>query len=136
MEAAMLFEHFAINVADPPAVAKWYQAHLGMTIVRQGKEPVHMHFLADASGRVVLEIYCNPPGEIPDYPGQNPQVLHIAFAAADLEADRARLLQAGATPCGEITTTPAGDRLAMLRDPWGFAVQLTARAVPMVEARP
>jgi len=41
------------------------------------------------------------------------------------------LLQAGATTEGEVTTTPFGDDLAMLRDPWGFAVQLVKRAVPM-----
>jgi glyoxylase I family protein len=132
MSDQMLFEHFAINVADPPTVAQWYCAHLGMTVVRQGEPPVHMHFLADAGGRVVLEIYCNPPDQVPDYPSQDPQLLHIAFAAANLEADRARLLEAGATSCGEITTTPAGDRLAMLRDPWGFALQLTDRATLMV----
>ncbi|MEZ4702532.1 MAG: hypothetical protein R2834_19520 [Rhodothermales bacterium] len=29
-------------------------------------------------------------------------------------------------------TTPAGDALAMLRDPWGMAIQLCSRAEPMV----
>ena len=132
MAAELLFEHFAINVADPVAVARWYCEHLGMRIVRQGEAPVHMHFLADSTGRVVLEIYCNPPDLIPDYPAQHPQVLHIAFAAADVAVERQRLLAAGATPVGDVATTPAGDRLAMLRDPWGFAVQLTQRAQKMV----
>jgi len=132
MSAELKFEHFAINVADPVAVARWYRENLGMKIVRQGNAPAHVHFLADATDQVVLEIYNNPPERVPDYPNQHPQVLHIAFAAADIEGERQRLIDAGATPCGEVGTTAAGDRLAMLRDPWGFAVQLTQRAEPMV----
>ena len=66
MSTLLKFEHFAINVADPPAVAAWYVEHLGMQIVRQGAAPAHMHFLADATGRVVMERYCNPPDDSPD----------------------------------------------------------------------
>ena len=128
MSAPLTFEHFAINVADPVAVAAWYVEHLGMRIVRQGEGPAHMHFLADATGRVVMELYCNPPDDIPDYANQDPQVLHVAFAAEDLEGTLARLLQAGATQASAPHRTPAGDLLAMLRDPWGFAIQLTRRA--------
>jgi hypothetical protein len=32
----------------------------------------------------------------------------------------------------EVTTTPAGDKLAMLRDPWGLAIQFVRRAEPML----
>jgi glyoxylase I family protein len=128
----LLFEHVAVNVADPVAVAAWYCEHLGMRVVRQGEAPVHMHFLADAGGRVVLEIYCSPPALVPDYTAQDPQVLHLAFAAADVAAARQRLLTAGATAFSGITTTAAGDLLAMLRDPWGLALQLTQRASRMV----
>ena len=49
----------------------------------------------------------------------------------DVAAARRTLLAAGATPVGEITVTPDGDELAMLRDPWGFAVQLARRGTPM-----
>ena len=57
----MKFEHFAINVEDPPAVAAWYVEHLQMQIVRHVGEPTHMHFLADSTGRVMMELYNNPP---------------------------------------------------------------------------
>jgi hypothetical protein len=33
-----------------------------------------------------------------------------------------------------LTTTPAGDSLVMLRDPWGIALQLVKRAQPMLRA--
>ena len=54
----------------------------------------------------------------------------VAFAAADVEATRARLIEAGAMPVGEVVVTPAGDRFAMLRDPWGVSLQLCQRAKP------
>ncbi|MEW6751837.1 MAG: VOC family protein [Candidatus Latescibacterota bacterium] len=125
------FEHFAINVADPVAVAEWYCHHLGMKVVRRGEAPMHMRFLADATGRVVVEIYHSASDPVPDYAAQPPLVLHFAFDTDDLDAQRQRLLGAGATPAGEVSTTPAGDRLAMLRDPWGLALQLCQRVTPM-----
>lgn len=132
MSTALVFEHFAINVTDPPAVAAWYVEHLDMKIVRQAEGPVHMHFLADSTGRVVMEIYTNPPELVPDYAGQDPQVLHMAFACEDMVGTIARLEAAGAHRVGGPGKTPAGDVLAMVRDPWGFSIQLTQRAERMV----
>lgn len=43
-----------------------------------------------------------------------------------------RLVNAGAALVGPPQTTSGGDRLAMLRDPWGLAMQLCRRATPMV----
>jgi glyoxylase I family protein len=91
----MIFEHFAINVQDPVVVANWYVEHLEMKVVRQGEAPAHMHFLADSTGRVVIELYNNPPELIPDYAAQDPQVLHMAFAVEDMEGTIARIEQAG-----------------------------------------
>ncbi len=84
----MIFEHFAINVQDPVAVANWYVEHLQMKVVRQGEAPTHMHFLADSTGRVVIELYINPPELIPDYAAQDPQVLHMAFAVEDMQGTK------------------------------------------------
>ena len=128
----MIFEHFAINVTDPVSVANWYVDHLEMQIVRQGEAPTHMHFLADSTGRVVIELYNNPPDLIPDYATQDPQVLHMAFAVDEMTTTIARLKAAGATVFSDPGETPAGDTLAMIRDPWGFAIQLTQRATSMV----
>ena len=46
-------EHFACNVSDPVAMAAWYVEHLGMRVVRRVDSPHHIHFIADANGRVV-----------------------------------------------------------------------------------
>jgi uncharacterized glyoxalase superfamily protein PhnB len=128
---AMRIEHVAWQVADPVAVAKWYVQHLGFTVLRKLEASPLTHFLADETGRVVVEIYRNPAATIPDYPAMNPLLLHLAFVADDPEAQRDRLFKAGAT-LHEDLTTPAGDRLIMMRDPFGFAIQLCKRAKPMI----
>jgi predicted enzyme related to lactoylglutathione lyase len=56
---------------------------------------------------------------------------HLAFAAPDPDAARAALIAAGATFVDEQTLAD-GSRLLMLRDPWGIALQLCARAVPLL----
>jgi len=125
-------EHLALNVAAPAETASWYVEHLGMKIVREGPPPVSVRFLADSGGRVMLEIYRNPPDDVPDYASMDPLLLHVAFVADDVDAMRDKLIAAGATPTGDIEVTPAGDRLAMLRDPWGLAIQLAKRTDPMI----
>ncbi len=132
MTTDLQVEHLAINVADPEAMAQWYGQHLGMTIVRKGDPPDLMHFLADSGGRVVLEIYRALPDAVPDYAAMHPLVLHLAFAADNARVTMGKLVAAGATALGDIRVTPAGDHMAMLRDPWGFAIQLCQRAEPMI----
>ena len=58
--------------------------------------------------------------------------IHLAFKTDDVSGTRARLLAAGATPEGEVTVSPTGDELAMLRDPWGLPLQFLKRKVPMI----
>jgi glyoxylase I family protein len=126
-------EHFACNVSDPVAMAAWYVEHLGMRIVRKISAPPHIHFLADAHGRVVIEIYSNAVDPIPDYSSMHPMRFHLAFAAPDPDAARAALVAAGATFVDEQSLAD-GSRLVMLRDPWGLALQLVARAIPLLPA--
>jgi catechol 2,3-dioxygenase-like lactoylglutathione lyase family enzyme len=126
----MTFEHYALNVPDPQAMADWYCTHCGMTAEVAMTESPFMHFLADASGRVVVEIYHNPTQRVPDYATQHPLLFHHAFAVADAAAERDRLIAAGATHFEDVHL-PDGGELVMLRDPWGIPLQLCARATPM-----
>src|SRR4051795_4667877 len=96
-------EHFACNVSDPAAMAAWYAEHLGMRIVRRVEGPPHIHFLADASGHTVMEVYGNTADPVPDYAGMHPLRFHIAFAAPDPDAAKAALVAAGATYLEEQT---------------------------------
>lgn len=128
---AMIIEHSAWTVEDPVAVADWYVEHLGMRIKRAGGAPAHARFLADSTGRVLLEIYNNPKVECPDYRQVDPLLIHLAFAADDVQAERDRLVAAGASVASDLSRTEAGDEMAMLRDPWGFPIQVLKRAEPM-----
>ncbi|MBM4155588.1 MAG: VOC family protein [Lentisphaerae bacterium] len=128
----MRIEHVALQVADPAAAAAWYEKNLGFTVRRAGGAPAHVRFIADASGSVMLEIYNNPRMRTPDYASMDPLLLHLAFESDDIEADRDRLLAAGATLVEDVTTIPTGDRVLMMRDPWGLAIQAVTRSQRML----
>jgi uncharacterized glyoxalase superfamily protein PhnB len=128
----MKIEHFAYQIENPAAVAAWYVAHLGFVVKRSGGAPAYAHFLADSSGSVMIEIYNNPTVRTPNYADIHPLLLHLAFCSEDPAADRDRLVSAGATVVEDLTTSPLGDLLVMLRDPWAFAIQLVKRANPML----
>lgn len=126
----MKFEHFALNVPDAAAQAAWYVQHLGFQVVRSRPDAPFTHFLADETGRVVVELYTNPKAAIPDYAAQHPLLFHFAVIATDARAECARLQRAGATLFLE-EPQPDGSMLIMMRDPWQVAVQLCQRARPM-----
>ncbi len=128
----MKIEHVAFQIEDPRAAAQWYVEHLGLTIKRSQAQSPHGQFLADAGDAVMLEFYNNPKVAVPDYRLIDPLVLHIALATSDVTAARARLIAAGARPEGDAAVTDAGDHVAMLRDPWGLAIQLVRRQVGMI----
>ena len=123
----MRFEHIGINVPDARAMAAWYVRHLGMRVVRCQDEPPWAHFLADASGRTILEIYTNPADAVPDYARQHPLRLHVAFAVHAPTTTSAELIAAGAEPISD-ETLDDGSHIVMVRDPWGLVVQLVRRA--------
>lgn len=126
----MKFEHFGINVPDASGMAAWYVANLGAQIVRRQEVAPFTHFLADSSGRTVMEIYSNPKDPIPDYTKLHHLRFHIAFACEDPTEMKDKLIQAGATLVIE-ETTPDGSTVITLRDPWNIPIQLAKRTPPM-----
>ena len=126
----MKLEHFALQVPDPVAMADWYVKHLGCAVARAGGEPSHGRFLT--VGSVLFEIYRNPRAAVPDYATVDPLLIHLAFSSENLVADRDRLVKAGARVADDIATTPAGDEIMMLRDPWNIPIQFVKRAEPML----
>eukprot|EP01031_Cornospumella_fuschlensis_P047058 gene47058-biopygen37626 len=125
----MRFEHFALNVPDPGAFAAWYVQHAGFQIARRREDAPFTHFLADETGRTVMELYSNPKAPIPDYAWQHPLVFHVAVVTTGAKRERTRLERAGATLFLE-EPQPDGSLLIMLRDPWGVALQLCQRTNP------
>ena len=129
----MRLEHIAFNVKDVAALAAWYEANLGMVIVRRVDQPPYMHFLADSAMKSMIEIYTDPDGSFIEYADHHPVTFHLAFAVDDMEATRGRLVAAGAALDGDVRSTPAGDKLAFLRDPWGYTIQLVQRQQKMID---
>jgi glyoxylase I family protein len=125
-------EHVALNVKDPVAMAEWYCRNFGMRVIRKGPAPANARFISDAGGNTMLELYNNPPDAVPDYASMDPLLFHIAFMVDDVKGIREKLIAAGATPIGDVSIIPSGDEIAMLRDPWGVAIQFIKRAVPML----
>lgn len=128
----MKLEHVAFNVSDPHAIADWYVNHLGFRLARKNNVPPFVTFIADDSGKVMLE-FCNDPLAefVPDYANMNTLLLHIALVSDEPHADQARLVNAGATFVSE-RKLDNGSLLIMLRDPWGLALQLCKRNSPLL----
>ncbi|CAI3793622.1 VOC family protein [Rheinheimera sp. MM224] len=129
----MRFEHLALNVAEPKAMAAWYCQHLGLRVRRALPDQAQTHFLVDDSDQMMLEIYCNPADQVPDYPNMHPLLLHLALVSVDPYADSKRLQQAGAQQVDEVNLAD-GSLLVMLRDPWGLALQLCRRGAALNQA--
>lgn len=125
----MKFEHFALNVPDARAAARWYVEHLGLSIARSRADEPYTHFLADETGRVFIEVYSNKTSAFPDYGAMHPLSFHLAFVASDATATMRRLEAAGARVFVE-ETLPDGSLLVMMRDPWGVPLQLCQRTKP------
>lgn len=126
----MQFEHFALNVPDARRMSRWYVEHLGFRVLRQRDDAPFTHFLADDTGRPIVELYTNATAPIPQYATWPPLCFHFAVVTVDAAAERARLEAAGASFVGEDVSAD-GSRLIMMRDPWGVALQLCQRTRPL-----
>jgi glyoxylase I family protein len=126
------FEHVAFNVKDVHATVKWYCDHLGFEVVRAQPVAPFMTFIADPGRNFMFEFYTRDDVPAFDPSGIHDVTTHVAMATDDIEATRSMLIAAGAAASGEIAVTPAGDKLAFLRDPFGVILQLVQRATPML----
>ncbi|KFL29518.1 hypothetical protein JP75_20845 [Devosia riboflavina] len=121
----MHIEHLAFNLGDPIAAADWYCAHLGMHAVSMRRQSPVGAFIADDND-MRLELYSKPADPMP-LADLSADTFHLAFTTDDIEADIARLVAAGAATLGPVETTPRGDRLSFMRDPFGLCLQLAQR---------
>lgn len=127
----MVFEHFAFNTEKPVEMAQWYVNNLEMKIVRAMDKEPFTTFLADKTGRVVMEIYCNRTAKVPEHKLAHPLEFHFAFMVKDSAVVKDKLMNAGCTFEEEIHL-PDGSLLFMLRDPFGVPLQICQRANPMM----
>ena len=127
------FEHIAINVEDPVAVADWYCKNLGMKVKFEGDPPNNTRFISDSCGRMMFELYGNADAARLDFDSMDMVTLHIAFMIDDVKVTCDRLIEAGAKMDKELTVNDSGDEIATLRDPWGLPIQFVKRAKPMIK---
>ena len=129
---SMKIEHLALNIKNARGFVDWYSKYLGMPIHRE-LEPIrtgdgdalYVAFLGEAPG--LIEIYENPSQAMLDLAAVHPLTIHLAFVSHDLNADRDRLVQAGATHLEGEADPESGYGLMMLRCPWGLPIQLCHR---------
>jgi uncharacterized glyoxalase superfamily protein PhnB len=122
------FEHLALNVRDQKAVEEWYVANMGFTVL--GSNSAGASFLADSSGRTFFELYSRTDVPYFDAAATHSLTIHVAYECEDVEATTQKLLQAGAREDIPFAVSPEGDKLVMLRDPFGITIQLINRANP------
>jgi catechol 2,3-dioxygenase-like lactoylglutathione lyase family enzyme len=127
------FEHFALNVPDPQKMVNWYVENLGMKIMRKGGPPTYGSFVSDPGGNMMLELQLDAKYPVIDLSKIDHPAMHFAFVVDDVRSIRTRLIAAGATIAEELRETNAGDQVLVLRDPWGFAIQLIKRAEAMLK---
>jgi glyoxylase I family protein len=123
----MKIEHIALNVKEPQAMAQWYVQHMGMKIVRADDAPPYITFMVAEEGGCMIELYANAEAAYLEYGRFHRATIHIAFTVTNMQQQHDQLIIAGATADGEIRTTPKGDQLAFVRDPWGHTIQLVKR---------
>ena len=119
----MKLEHIAFDVPEPEKFIAWWCEHLGFRRSKPGSA-----FILDDSGIMGLEIYrTGETPAAPEYAKLNAMTLHVAFVSEDVKADAERLVAAGAALETLKNDDPAF-QMAILRDPWGVAIQLCKRA--------
>jgi glc operon protein GlcG len=126
-------EHFAINVADSRAKAKWYAENLDMKIVKEGTAPDYGMFVADLKDNMMIEIYQKSSAPLFEDEKTHVSTFHAAFITENITAVKDKLLAAGAKLITDITKTPAGDKVLMFRDPWGQPLQIVERLNNMLK---
>lgn len=123
----MNIEHIALNIKNPQQMAAWYRDNLGFKILQSMDISPFAHFILDASGHIMLEIFKLPNKKIPNYKSLDPAIFHIGFSVDNIEKTLNHLTKRGATVVEKLITNSAGNKVAMLKDPWGLSIQLIKR---------
>jgi glc operon protein GlcG len=126
-------EHLAFNIENAESVGKWYVKNLNMKLVREATKPNYNCFIADAGKHYMIELFDSKEFPYLDLPNLNVNAFHLAFMVKDIAATKEKLLSNKCTLAEDIKTTKSGDKVLMLRDPWGLPIQFVERQKPMLE---
>jgi glyoxylase I family protein len=126
-------EHAALNVAEPVKAAEWFVDNFGMKIIRQSGAPTFTTFISDNNENYMIELFHNSTAPVLNLNDVNYNSLHFAFTVNNIELVKEKLIKAGATLAEDIKTTQSGDKVLMLRAPWGQPLQFVLRQKPMLK---
>lgn len=123
--ASIRFEHVAIDVENPKAVAEWYVKNMGLTIISESQK---MIFVGDPDHHCMFELY-KKPGVKNRYSSLSHAASHVAFSTDDAVVLSKKLVNGGAKVLKQFTN-PVGDTVINMKDPWGNNLQIIHRVKP------
>jgi catechol 2,3-dioxygenase-like lactoylglutathione lyase family enzyme len=123
------FEHIALLLPDAEKATEWYCSNLDMKIVNKGTGSI---FVTDKAKNIMFEFLINHGVKPLNFKEINALSMHIAFHVRDAEKLKKKLVESGASIESELTTTDSGDKIMILRDPWGVPLQFVERKNPML----
>jgi catechol 2,3-dioxygenase-like lactoylglutathione lyase family enzyme len=109
-------------------MGNWYRDHLGFKILHSaGDDTEGVSFIIDGAGRTVLELGRLAEGSPLDPRSLSPLQFHIGVECEEPAAEAQRLVAAGAELIGESPRNAYTGEKVLVRDPWGFVIQLLNR---------
>jgi len=129
-ECILIIEHIGISVSNPTEMAKWYQDNLSCKILFMSENDNGDNagaFISDESDSTILELFKLPNIAPIKNELKNPLQLHVAFKSQNPDEDCKRLIKVGATFIEECLVKHEGEKLLLLKDPWGNIIQLVKR---------
>lgn len=122
--------HSMIRVLDEAASVDFYDRCFGLKVAeRLDFESFTLIYLANAESETELELTVNKgrtePYDLGDGYG------HVAFSVNDVDAEHARLTEAGFQPRKLVDFAPGGEVIArffFIRDPDGYEIEVLQRA--------
>ena len=124
----MNIEHIGLCVAAPITMGNWYRDHLGFRILWcAGDDNEGVSFITDSADKTVLELGKLREGPPLDPLALLPLQLHLGIECDDPVAEAERLISVGAELIGESPRNSYQGEKILVRDPWGFVIQLLNR---------
>ncbi|MEO7371648.1 MAG: VOC family protein [Ilumatobacteraceae bacterium] len=125
MTAIATLTTFALDCAEPRAVAEFYSAITGWEIARDDGEWVVLR----SDGGATLAFQLTPGHQPPKWPSDDhPQQAHLDFEVAELEAGEAAVVALGAR---KAEVQPEPDAFRVFLDPAGHPFCLVAAERPV-----
>lgn len=115
-------EHVGLLARDPVALAAWYRATFGATVVSRSGDDPPVLFLGFGAA-ALLELIPTTDTRL----SQPSDHVHLCLTVASLDSALVRLRDAGIAPVREPFAAYDGSMVAFLADPEGNAVQLVER---------